>query len=110
VTLPIPSNVFTDGQLMTEAGLYANLFVPINIIYNNMPVQGVMAANANTDTSGFITVTHGLGFTPSLVIAINLQLTGGGAAAVIGTDTLTASTFRARLAGSSQHSPLNSPT
>lgn len=33
MTLPIPSNVFADGELISEASLYARVFTPINTIY-----------------------------------------------------------------------------
>lgn len=33
MTLPIPSNVFVDGELVTEAALFARVFTPINTLY-----------------------------------------------------------------------------
>lgn len=55
MTLPIPSNVFADGQLVDEAGLFANVLTPINIIYAaQLPkpaVAGIENAIAGTTPS-----------------------------------------------------------
>jgi hypothetical protein len=52
VTLPIPSNVFVDNQLIDEAGLYANVFTPINTIYSGLQLSiqnnGLAAAVLNS--------------------------------------------------------------
>jgi len=52
VTLPIPSNVFTDTQLIDEALLYANVFVPINTIYAQLQQQGGFLYGETEGTSG----------------------------------------------------------
>jgi hypothetical protein len=52
-------------------------------------------AAVTTDGSGFFTVTHGAGFTPS-VIHVTPRLTGGFGGEV-GVDNITGSTFRARV-------------
>jgi hypothetical protein len=47
VTLPIPSTVFVDGQLVDEAGLYANVFTPINVLYAQL--QTLTQANGHPE-------------------------------------------------------------
>lgn len=57
--------------------------------------------SSNTDGSGFATITHGAGFLPSQVQAWWAgNSLGGGPAAVAGTDTMTATTFRLRAGNS----------
>lgn len=53
------------------------------------------AVTGTSDTSGFVTYTHGAGFTPTVVTA-TWAGSGGGPGGVLGIDTLTATTFRAR--------------
>jgi|GEM_PF-3751676 len=54
-------------------------------------------ATANTDASGYATITHGLGFTPALVLATWVaQSLGGMNAQIAGTDSYTATQFRLR--------------
>jgi len=53
---------------------------------------------ANTDASGYVTVTHGAGFTPSVAIVTAAVTTFASthADAVLSVDTLTSTTFRLR--------------
>lgn len=44
MTLPIPSNVFVDGELVNEAKLYTRVFSPINTIYATVSGLGVYNA------------------------------------------------------------------
>ncbi len=56
------------------------------------------AFTGNTDAAGTITVTHGAGFTPTVVVATWLG-NGGGPASIIGVDVIGATTFRTRVGG-----------
>jgi hypothetical protein len=56
-----------------------------------------VADTGNTDASGYRTVTHGAGFTPTLVICTwTGNALGGGPTGIVGTDTYTSTTFRYR--------------
>lgn len=66
MTLPIPSNVFSDGQLINEALLYANVFAPINTIYQLAQASGGFLL-AETDGTGSTTMSTGPGSTRYLV-------------------------------------------
>jgi hypothetical protein len=57
------------------------------------------SAAVTTDASGYVTVTHGAGFTPSVVIAIPNTTGGVAFSAVYGVDTFTSTTFRLRMNG-----------
>lgn len=51
----------------------------------------------NCDSSGYRTVTHGAGFTPTLVICVwTGNSLGGGPGGVVGTDSYTSTQFRYR--------------
>ncbi|MBI1757972.1 MAG: hypothetical protein HYR62_01870 [Actinobacteria bacterium] len=52
--------------------------------------------SGTTDASGYLTITHGAGFTPTVVLAIS-GITGGGPGALLGVDTITSTTFRIRV-------------
>jgi len=49
-----------------------------------------------TDASGYLTVTHGAGFTPSIVIAIQTSPGGGAQTGVMGIQSIGATTFVVR--------------
>jgi hypothetical protein len=51
VTLPISSSVFADGELVTEASLYARVFTPINTIYAQLQAIA-LATFAGTPLKG----------------------------------------------------------
>lgn len=54
------------------------------------------ARTVTTDASGFVTVTHGAGFTPTVALAMLARATGALYADIVG-DTLTATTVRLRI-------------
>lgn len=79
MTLPIPSNVFTDGQLITEAGLYSNIWTPINTLYAQLltltQANGLQRGSfAGTIVTGSVTgsVTFGTAFggTPNVTTGV----------------------------------------
>jgi hypothetical protein len=59
MTLPIPANVFADGELVTEAALYARVFTPINTLYAQQLADEANATPevASTATGGYIAGT-----------------------------------------------------
>lgn len=63
----------------------------------DLPVLG--SASGTVGASGFATITHGLGFTPSRVFAQATILSGTSASDVLGVDTRTSTTFRIRFNG-----------
>jgi hypothetical protein len=122
MTLPIPSNVFADGELVTEASLYARVFTPINTIYAQLqdialatfagtPLKGSYDSTrpilhsfahltGTSDASGFVAsgvVTPG-GTTAVLTVTISPMI--GNAGSWIGyrgdISTLTLSRFQTR--------------
>jgi hypothetical protein len=80
VTLPIPSTVFVDGQLVDEAGLYANVFTPINVLYAQL--QTLTQANglqrgsfsgtmpAAVSQTGTVTFPTAFGGTPNVTLGL----------------------------------------
>jgi hypothetical protein len=65
---------------------------------------GIQASNmkwgssvVTTDANGFVTVPHGMGQVPSVVLAVWGNALGGGPSGLLGTDTYTATAFRTRL-------------
>lgn len=50
--LPIASNVFTDGELTTEASWYARIFTPINTIYATLVASPRGRLNGGANTAG----------------------------------------------------------
>jgi hypothetical protein len=66
------------------------------------------SGSGTTDASGYLTITHGAGFTPSVVICFwSGQGLGGGPTGVYGTDTYGSTTFRARWGGVSSATAVN---
>ena|SRR2546425_1887279 len=54
--------------------------------------------SGTTDSSGYITVTHGAGFTPTVVLVTwTTSGLGGGVGPFMGADSIGATTFRTRL-------------
>ena len=64
------------------------------------PRPAGVVVSGTTDASGYLSVTHGLGWTPvAVVVTPNSPITAGGSSAIFGfalTDTFTSTTFRLR--------------
>jgi hypothetical protein len=65
VTLPIPSNVFADGELTNEASWYARIFSAINTIYQQ--AAGTNFGEAEGTSGNSVTLSSGAGGTNYLV-------------------------------------------
>lgn len=77
---------------------------PASSLNNNIPKVSVATklflggpTAVTTDASGYVTVTHGAGFTPLAVfVAWQGNALGGGPGGFVGADTVGATTFRTR--------------
>lgn len=88
-----------DGSLMKVDSLG-------NLTANNLPAVAPSKAgkriwwgsySGTTDTSGFMTVTHGAGFTPTVIVAVQTSVFGGGSGTgCMGANNITATTFQTR--------------
>jgi hypothetical protein len=68
-----------------------------NAIDQLLPYHG-SASGASTDSSGYVTITHGLGFTPSRVfVQASLSTPVSSAILALSVDSIGATTFRVRL-------------
>jgi len=78
MTLPIPSNVFVDGELTNEASWYARVFTPINTIYASVsPLVGQGYLGETDGPSAPTTMTtNGVVYVPgssSLTVTLTSQ-------------------------------------
>jgi hypothetical protein len=71
MTLPIPSNVFADGELTNEVKWYQRIFTAINTIYTSLTSLQASTltgtTSATTSASGIVNVSHSFGVTPSYI-------------------------------------------
>lgn len=90
------SNIVMSGAKITADPTQANN-VMVAPLKTGKRVHWSTQASVVMDGSGYATITHGAGFTPAQVSCWwNGQSLSGGAGPVIGTDTMTATTFRMR--------------
>lgn len=97
--LPLTPDNLSEGSLAVGVRVWAHLFgrrvIILGSIGGGQPPYVVVSFSGTTDASGLLTVTHGLGFTPSWVLAQNAT-PGSTYAIAWGTDSYTATTFRVR--------------
>lgn len=102
MTLPIPSNVFADGELVDEASLYARLFTPINTMYATLSALPLIQHGnftATWTTASILatgTVTFPLGFAGAPDVIVSCAAFGGNVPVTINLNGVTATTFSYR--------------
>ena len=86
---------WSSGEILTATDL--NTLV-VQAALGSSRTLHIGTATFTTDASGYATITHGAGFTPTVVLAIWAgNSLAGGAGPVTGTDTYGATTFRVRM-------------
>lgn len=105
----ITNNVSAASATVTGAVSAGSVASTGNVTANNLPAVPAAKAgkrihwgtfSGTTDAQGFLTVTHGAGFTPSVVVPVQTSaFGGGGAVGIMGANNYTGTTFQIRFSG-----------